>query len=164
MDLRKPILVTGAAGFIGFHIALKMLEAGWIVAGLDNINDYYDVRLKQDRLSLLLQYPGFKFFKLSLEDHSSIEELFDEYSFDIVAHMAAQAGVRYSLINPRAYIQSNIDGFSTCSRVAGTVESSIWSLPHRVPSMAQTRKSPSPCTITWTTRSPFMRPPRKQTN
>ena len=74
MDFRKPILVTGAAGFIGFHIALKMLEAGWIVTGLDNINDYYDVRLKQDRLSLLLQYPAFNLFKLNLEDHSSIEE------------------------------------------------------------------------------------------
>lgn len=74
MDFRKPILVTGAAGFIGFHIALKMLEAGWIVTGLDNINDYYDVRLKRDRLSLLLQYPGFKFFKLDLENHSSIED------------------------------------------------------------------------------------------
>ena len=122
MDFRKPILVTGAAGFIGFHIALKMLEAGWIVTGLDNINDYYDVRLKQDRLSLLLQYPAFKFFKLNLEDHSSIEELFKEYSFDIVVHMAAQAGVRYSLINPRAYIKSNIDGFSNvleCCRHSG---------------------------------------------
>ncbi|MFZ0928748.1 MAG: NAD-dependent epimerase [Syntrophobacteraceae bacterium] len=122
MDLQKPVLVTGAAGFIGFHIALKMLEAGWTVKGLDNINDYYDVKLKQDRLSLLLQYPGFKFFKLNLEDHSSIEELFNEYSFDIVVHMAAQAGVRYSLINPRAYIQSNIDGFLNvleCCRYTG---------------------------------------------
>ncbi len=122
MDFSKPILVTGAAGFIGFHIALKMLEAGRIVTGLDNINDYYDVRLKQDRLSLLRQYPGFKFFKLNMEDHSAIEEIFKEYSFDIVLHMAAQAGVRYSLTNPRAYIQSNIDGFSNvleCCRHGG---------------------------------------------
>ncbi|SPF43072.1 Protein CapI [Syntrophobacter sp. SbD1] len=111
MDLQKPVLVTGAAGFIGFHIALKMLEAGLPVAGLDNLNDYYDVRIKQDRLSLLARHAGFKFFKLGLEDHPSIERLFAEHSFDIVAHMAAQAGVRYSLTNPRAYIQSNIDGF-----------------------------------------------------
>ena len=112
MDLQKPVLVTGAAGFIGFHIALKMLEAGRTVAGLDNINDYYDVRLKQDRISQLAKHSGFKFLRCNLEDHSSIEELFKEFSFDIVVHMAAQAGVRYSLINPLAYIRSNIDGFS----------------------------------------------------
>lgn len=111
MDLQKSILVTGAAGFIGFHLALKMLETGLTVAGLDNLNDYYDVRLKQDRLSLLTRHPGFKFFKLDLEDHVSIEALFKQNSFDIVAHLAAQAGVRYSLVNPRAYIHSNIDGF-----------------------------------------------------
>ena len=88
-----------------------MLEAGRTVAGLDNINDYYDVKLKQDRLSLLARYPGFSFFRLNLEDHPAVEELFGRHSFDIVVHMAAQAGVRYSLIYPRAYIQSNVDGF-----------------------------------------------------
>jgi UDP-glucuronate 4-epimerase len=111
MDVQKPILVTGAAGFIGFSIALKLLEAGRVVAGLDNINDYYDVRLKQDRLSILDKHAGFKFFKLDLENHKAIEALFSTHSFDIVVHMAAQAGVRYSLVNPRAYTQSNIDGF-----------------------------------------------------
>jgi UDP-glucuronate 4-epimerase len=111
MDLKKPVLVTGAAGFIGFHIALKMLEAGRSVTGLDNINDYYDVGLKQDRLALLSRHPGFKFLKLDLKDDNSIEKFFKEHSFDIVAHMAAQAGVRHSLRNPRSYIESNIDGF-----------------------------------------------------
>ena len=111
MDLQKLVLVTGAAGFIGFHISLKMLEAGWNVAGLDNINDYYDVGLKRDRLSLLAKFPGFSFLELDLSDHCSIEDIFKKYSFDLVVHLAAQAGVRYSLINPRAYIRSNIDGF-----------------------------------------------------
>jgi len=111
MDLTKPILVTGAAGFIGFHLAMKLLETGRKVAGLDNMNDYYDVKLKQDRLALLFKHSGFKFFKLDLENRYSMEELFREHSFDIVIHLAAQAGVRYSLINPHAYIQSNISGF-----------------------------------------------------
>ncbi len=111
MDLQKPALVTGAAGFIGFHISLSMLQAGWNVAGLDNINDYYDVRLKQERLSILAKFPGFSFHRLDLSDNSSIEDIFKKYSFDLVVHMAAQAGVRYSLVNPRAYIKSNIDGF-----------------------------------------------------
>lgn len=111
MDLQKPALVTGAAGFIGFHLSLSMLQAGWNVAGLDNINDYYDVRLKKERLSILAKFPGFTFHQLDLSDNSSIEDIFKQYSFDLVVHMAAQAGVRYSLINPRAYIKSNIDGF-----------------------------------------------------
>lgn len=111
MDLQKPVLITGSAGFIGFHIALRMLKAGRKVIGLDNINDYYDVCLKQDRLALLGEHPGFEFFKLDLKDNGSIEEFFKDHSFDTVVHMAAQAGVRYSLINPRAYIESNITGF-----------------------------------------------------
>jgi len=111
MDPQKPVLITGAAGFIGFHIALKLLEAGRNVTGLDNVNDYYDVCLKRDRLALLGRHPGFEFFKLDLKDDSSIEGFFEEHSFDIIVHMAAQAGVRYSLLNPRAYIESNIAGF-----------------------------------------------------
>ncbi len=111
MDLHKPVLVTGAAGFIGFHISLRLLRAGWKVTGVDNINDYYDVRLKQDRLSLLAEYPGFNFFRVDLSDQHSIEDIFQKYSFDLVVHLAAQAGVRYSLLNPAAYIKSNIDAF-----------------------------------------------------
>ncbi len=108
---QKAYLVTGAAGFIGFHIALKLLEAGLNVIGLDNINDYYDVGLKKSRLAVLDRHAGFEFFRLNLKDHQQIEAFFKEHSFDTVVHMAAQAGVRYSLVNPRAYVESNIDGF-----------------------------------------------------
>ncbi|MDR3570564.1 MAG: NAD-dependent epimerase [Syntrophobacteraceae bacterium] len=111
MDLQKPALVTGAAGFIGFHLSLKMLRAGWQVVGLDNVNDYYDVRLKRDRLAFLAKFPGFCFHQLDLLDHLGIEDIFTKYSFELVVNMAAQAGVRYSLVNPKAYVQSNIDGF-----------------------------------------------------
>jgi len=111
IDLHKPILVSGAAGFIGFHIALALLREGLPVIGLDNMNDYYDPGLKYDRLSMLDREPGFKFLKLDLHDGPSIEGLFKDHAFDTVIHMAAQAGVRYSLINPHAYIQSNITGF-----------------------------------------------------
>lgn len=111
MDLQKPVLVTGTAGFIGFHLAWNLLEAGWNVAGLDNLNDYYDVQLKQDRLSILCKYPGFTFLKVDLSDHSAVEDIFKKHCFDLVVHLAAQAGVRYSLVDPRAYIRSNVDGF-----------------------------------------------------
>ncbi len=109
--MHKPILVSGAAGFIGFHIALALLREGLPVIGLDNMNDYYDPGLKYDRLSMLDREPGFKFLELDLHDGPSIEGLFKDHAFDTVIHMAAQAGVRYSLINPHAYIQSNITGF-----------------------------------------------------
>ncbi|MHC1729253.1 MAG: NAD-dependent epimerase [Syntrophobacteraceae bacterium] len=111
MDSSKPVLVTGAAGFIGFHISLNLLRAGQPVVGIDNMNDYYDITLKQDRLSLLAHYPAFKFMKFDIKDNHSVEKCFGQHSFDSVVHLAAQAGVRYSLINPRAYIESNIDGF-----------------------------------------------------
>ena len=111
MDLQKTALITGAAGFIGFHIASRMLQAGFGVVGLDNINDYYDVRLKQDRLSLLEKFPRFRFHKIDLCEDAALEDIFKKYSFELVVNMAAQAGVRYSLVNPRAYIRSNVDGF-----------------------------------------------------
>ena len=111
MAPKSPILVTGAAGFIGFHLCLKLLEAGSAVVGLDNINDYYDPSLKQARLSQLGAFENFKFAKIDLEDNSAVEELFKDYSFEVVVNLAAQAGVRYSLINPRAYTRSNIEGF-----------------------------------------------------
>ncbi len=104
------VLVTGAAGFIGFFVAKRLLERGDEVVGLDNLNDYYDVRLKYARLALIESDPLFKFLKMDLEDNDGIAGLFEQDGFDRVVHVAAQAGVRYSLENPRAYIDSNIVG------------------------------------------------------
>jgi len=111
MDLSKPILVTGAAGFIGFHFARLLLEQSLQVIGIDNLNDYYDPALKMSRLEILERFPGFSFLKVDLHDRSSMEKIFREHPFEIVVHLAAQAGVRYSLVNPHAYIESNISGF-----------------------------------------------------
>jgi len=105
------ILVTGTAGFIGFHLSKKLCENGWDVIGLDNLNNYYDVNLKNDRLNLLFPYSNFKFYKLDLVDRESIKKLFEEEKFDFVVNLAAQAGVRYSLENPYAYVDSNLSGF-----------------------------------------------------
>ncbi|MCP4969250.1 MAG: NAD-dependent epimerase/dehydratase family protein, partial [Arcobacter sp.] len=123
------ILVTGTAGFIGFHLAKKLLESDVEVVGLDNINDYYDVNLKYARLnelgieknsintlspisySLSTKFPKHKFVKMDLADTEKIYELFEEEKFDAVSNLAAQAGVRYSIENPHAYIDSNVKGF-----------------------------------------------------
>ena len=105
------ILVTGAAGFIGFHLAKKLCDSDWNVIGLDNLNSYYDVKLKNDRLNQLLPYSNFKFYKLDLIEREAIKKLFKEEKFDYVVNLAAQAGVRYSLENPYSYIDSNLSGF-----------------------------------------------------
>jgi UDP-glucuronate 4-epimerase len=107
----KKILVTGAAGFIGYFLSQRLLDIGCSVIGIDNLNDYYDVNLKHARLDLLKLYDGFMFHKVDISDKSEIDKLFSEERFDIVVNLAAQAGVRYSITNPDAYINSNIIGF-----------------------------------------------------
>ena len=106
------ILVTGAAGFIGYHLSARLLADGHTVVGLDNLNDYYEVALKEARLARLLPSAGFTFERTDLQDTPALETLFSRDRFDIVINLAAQAGVRYSLENPRAYIDSNIVGFT----------------------------------------------------
>ncbi|RZM79294.1 NAD-dependent epimerase [Leptolyngbya iicbica] len=105
------ILITGAAGFIGFHVSRKLLDAGQEVYGIDNLNDYYSVQLKRDRLAQITADPKFTFQKIDLNDRSGVEKLFSQNSFTHVIHLAAQAGVRYSLQNPYAYADSNLSGF-----------------------------------------------------
>jgi UDP-glucuronate 4-epimerase len=107
----SKILVTGAAGFIGADVCMRLLERGDQVVGLDNLNDYYEVSLKEARLARFSDHCNFRFVKMGLEDRASIEALFEEEKFDKVVNLAAQAGVRYSLENPHAYIDSNIVGF-----------------------------------------------------
>ncbi|MBD3673929.1 MAG: NAD-dependent epimerase [Planctomycetaceae bacterium] len=104
-------LVTGSAGFIGFHTCQRLLERGASVTGLDNLNDYYDVSLKEARLEQLSGSEKFSFHRTHLEDRPALEQIFQNQSFDVVIHLAAQAGVRYSLENPAAYIDSNLVGF-----------------------------------------------------
>jgi UDP-glucuronate 4-epimerase len=107
----EHVLVTGAAGFIGFHLSKHLLAEGMTVTGLDNLNSYYDVSLKEARLSILKEFGPFSFIKASLEDKEAIEQLFKGKSFDLVVHLAAQAGVRYSIENPHVYVSSNVMGF-----------------------------------------------------
>lgn len=110
-DPAKKVLITGAAGFIGFHLSKRLLGLGATVIGFDNVNDYYDVRLKESRLEILRQYPAFTFIKGDLADEAAVTALFEQYQPDIVVNLAAQAGVRYSIDHPRSYIDSNIIGF-----------------------------------------------------
>src|SRR5258707_15601999 len=107
----KAVLVTGAAGFIGFHVARRLLSAGREVVGLDVVNDYYDPKLKEARLEILKRDPNFSFVKLDLANRAATSLLFAQHRFPAVIHLAAQAGVRYSLQHPHAYIDANIEGF-----------------------------------------------------
>ena len=111
MFAKEKVLVTGAAGFIGFYLCKKLLKEGYQVVGVDNLNNYYDVKLKKARLSQLKDKDRFGFTKMSLEDREGIQSLFKAEKFDYVVNLAAQAGVRYSLKDPFVYIESNINGF-----------------------------------------------------
>ena len=110
-DASRKVLITGAAGFIGFHLAKHLLEMGAAVCGFDNLNDYYDVRLKECRLEILRGFPKFSFVRGDLADAAAAEAAFASFAPDIVVNLAAQAGVRYSIDHPRSYIDSNIIGF-----------------------------------------------------
>ena len=112
------ILVTGSAGFIGFHLAKKLLEKGMDVVGVDNLNDYYDPKLKIDRNKILKSHENYIFLKGDLADEKFITQLFKKFKFDQICHLAAQAGVRYSIENPAVYIQSNIVGFANLIEAA----------------------------------------------
>ena len=111
LDTSRTYLVTGGAGFIGFHLSKSLLEQGASVIGFDNMNDYYDVKLKEDRLAILEQYEKYTFIKGDLADNADVFRIFQEYRPQIVVNLGAQAGVRYSIDNPRAYMESNMMGF-----------------------------------------------------
>ena len=107
----QSILITGAAGFIGFHLTKKLCNLGFNVVGIDNINNYYDVGLKHARLNIIKKDPNFTFYPIDLTDRAALNKLFVQHRFQYVVNLAAQAGVRYSLVNPHAYLESNLHGF-----------------------------------------------------
>ena len=111
LDVNKTYLITGGAGFIGFHLSKSLLDRGAKVIGFDNLNDYYEVSLKEDRLAILEQYEKYRFIKGDLADNAAVISIFQEYQPQIVVNLGAQAGVRYSIDNPEAYMQSNMMGF-----------------------------------------------------
>ena len=126
----EKILVTGSSGFIGMHLCMDLLNDGYIVKGIDNMNDYYDVSLKEARLSLLSDYDNFTFNKIDISNLQDVERVFNQFNPEKVVNLAAQAGVRYSIENPHAYIQSNIVGFTNIieacknSKVSGLIYAS----------------------------------------
>src|SRR5262249_41302764 len=109
--MRDPVLVTGAAGFIGFHVAERLLSQGRRVIGLDSVNNYYDPRLKEARLEILRRHSSFAFANLEINERAAFKSLFELHRFPVVVHLAAQAGVRYSLDHPHAYVDANLEGF-----------------------------------------------------
>ncbi|MCI6714432.1 MAG: SDR family NAD(P)-dependent oxidoreductase, partial [Lachnospiraceae bacterium] len=111
LDISKTYLITGGAGFIGFYLSKALLEKGAKVIGIDNLNDYYEISLKEDRLEILKKFPEYQFVKGDISDKETVFHLFEKFAPQIVVNLAAQAGVRYSIDNPDAYIQSNIVGF-----------------------------------------------------
>lgn len=138
----EPILVTGAAGFIGFHLARRLAETGRAVVGLDNLNDYYDPKLKQARCAELEKSKSFRFVKLDLADRAATKALFAEHRFAFVVHLAAQAGVRFSLVKPQAYVDANLVGFGNilegcrhndCQHLIFASSSSVYGANTRLP-------------------------------
>src|SRR3989338_4135683 len=111
IDVSKPILVTGVAGVIGFYLGARLLGEGREVIGMDNLNPYYDVSFKQSRLSQLQHQRRFHFLQMDISDRSLMERFFRDHDIDVVVHLAAQAGVRYSLSHPHVYVDSNLVGF-----------------------------------------------------
>ena len=121
----KRVLVTGSAGFIGFHLCRRLLNDGYKVVGLDIVNDYYDVKLKEDRLAILLEYPNFTFYKIDLSNKQDMGSMFNKEGFDAddsIINLAAQAGVRYAQQNPDSYVQSNLIGFFNLLELARLVK------------------------------------------
>jgi UDP-glucuronate 4-epimerase len=142
----QAILVTGAAGFIGFHVARRLLAEGRRIVGLDNLNSYYDPALKQSRLDLLRRDSRFRFLRVDLADRSSIARLFSEHPFPTVIHLAAQASVRYSLDHPHAYVDANLEGFvnvlegcrhSGCKHLVFASSSSVYGANTKLPFSVQ---------------------------
>jgi UDP-glucuronate 4-epimerase len=144
----QTILVTGAAGFIGFHIARQLLAEGREVVGVDNLNNYYDPALKQARLALLQAEPRFSFVQADLADRSAVAELFSKNRFPVVVHLAAQAGVRYSIEQPHAYVDANLQGFTnilegcrhhSCRHLLYASSSSVYGANTKVPFSVEDR-------------------------
>ena len=138
----EPVLVTGAAGFIGFHVARRLLGDGRPVVGFDNMNVYYDPKLKAARLAELAQLPGFQFVKGDLADRAGMDKVFAEHRFPYVVHLAAQAGVRHSLTDPHAYVDANLVGFTNilegcrhhgCKHLLYASSSSVYGANTRMP-------------------------------
>ena len=140
--MSEPVLVTGAAGFIGYHVARRLLEAGQAVVGLDNVNAYYDPALKRARLAQLVGFTQFRFAEIDLADRERVAALFAEHRFPAVVHLAAQAGVRYSLEHPHAYVDANLVGFANvlegcrhngCRHLLFASSSSVYGANTRLP-------------------------------
>src|SRR5580658_3314949 len=140
--MREPILVTGAAGFIGFHLARRLLADGWTVQGVDNLNDYYDPRLKEARLGELRSNANFHFEKCDLADRAAVAAVFAKKHFAYVAHLAAQAGVAHSAVDPAAYVDANLVGFANilegcrrgeCRHLLYASSSSVYGANQRMP-------------------------------
>ena len=153
--LSEPILVTGAAGFIGSHVSRRLLAQGREVVGLDNLNAYYDPRLKQARLAELTSSSRFRFAKMDLADRSAMAALFAEHRFPIVIHLGAQAGVRRSLVDPHAYVEANLVGFmnvlegcrhNNCQHLVYASSSSVYGANSRMP-FATTQNADHPLSI-----------------